>query len=263
MKDNLIRGIIGDSFITEILVTAFARNVTIGKNLSNLYIACQSKERRDYFRENYNIKAVTDANIFLPKVKVLVLAFQTGEDCEKIISEIAPVVPKGTLIISCTYGLKIATLEKFFPNSPVIRIVMNPTIITGNGICVYFVGSVNPTDAEAIAQLILTQVGETIKMASEEELELAAELILSGTIFSFAVANALTACGVKNNLPVDKSIKISSQILSGVAKTVADSDDTVKSIVKGLQNQNKFFELGKTLIEKYKILQSLQDSFHV
>ncbi|MBO4402045.1 MAG: NAD(P)-binding domain-containing protein [Selenomonadaceae bacterium] len=259
MADDFVRGIIGDGFGTEILLTALGKQV--GVNPSEMYVACRSQKRCIQLREQYNARAVVDAMEFLPDVKILILALQVDDDADKMLDGLNKKIPADALIISCTYGMKIKTVEKYFPAHPVIRLIMNPMIVTGAGVCAYAVGSVDSTDSENIAQFLLNSIGETIKTSSEAELETVGDLALASTIFSFMTANTFIELGAKKGLSVDKSWEIVSQVIGGVTKTLIHSDAVIDNLIQESKRQKKLFEHGKEILEKVGFIDAMKKRF--
>lgn len=259
MAEDFVRGIIGDGFITEIILTALGKQ--IGVNPSEMYVACRTEKRCIQLREHYNARAVPDAMEFLPDVKILILALKIDDDADKMLDGLNKKIPADALIISCTPALRIKTIEQFFPAHPVIRIIMNPMIVTGSGTCAYAVGSVDLADSENIAQFLLNSLGETIKTSSEAELENVGELIITSTIFSFITANTFIELGAKKGLGVEKSREIVSQVIDGVTKTLVHSDAIIDHLIQEGKGQKKLFEHGKELLEKVGFIDAMKKRF--
>ena len=259
MTENFTRGIIGDSFVTEIILTAVAKQ--IGEDTSDVYIYCKSDERRKYFREQYNVNAVVDADEFLSNVKILVLAFSADDDFANELENFSEKIPHDTLIISYVNGMKISALEKIFPNHAIIRAVMSPMIVSGAGIGAYVVGSVSSVDSESLAQFVMSQLGKVIKVSSEDEFEKVAKLILGGTFYISTAINALTESGINNGLSVEKSQTIVAEVVRGILKTLTSSDDVIKYLIKQAEGEKEAFEVGKKILEEYGIISTLSKAF--
>lgn len=259
MGENFVRGIIGDGLPTEIILTAIGKQ--IGVNPSEIYVACRTDKRCVYLREHYNARAVVDAMEFLPDVKVLILALTVDDDVDKVLGGLNAKIPGDALIISLTYGLRIKTVEKYFPGHPVIRVVVNPMIVTGSGACAYAVGSVNAADSENIAQFFLQSFGKTIKTSSEVELENVGDLIIANTIFSFVTANTFIELGVKKGLGVDRAREIVSQVSGGVTETLMHSDAIIDHLIEEGKGQKKIFERAKEILEKVGFIDDMKKRF--
>ena len=259
MTENFTRGIIGDSFVTEIILTAVAKQ--IGEDTSDVYIYCKSDERRKYFREQYNVNAVVDADEFLSNVKILVLAFSADDDFANELENFSEKIPHDTLIISYVNGMKISALEKIFPNHAIIRAVMSPMIVSGAGIGAYVVGSVSSVDSESLAQFVMSQLGKVIKVSSEDEFEKVAKLIFGGTFYISTAINALTESGINNGLSVEKSQTIVAEVVRGILKTLTSSDDVIKYLIKQAEGEKEAFKVGKKILEEYGIISTLSKAF--
>ncbi len=257
MADEVIRGIIGDGFITELILAAFTRQV--GRNPADMYVACKTEERCTQFRDYYNANAVTDPMVFLPKVKILVIALPMGENIESELIGIDKKIPKDTLIVSCTYALTIEMLEKYFPGHPVIRTILNQMILVGEGMCIYAVGSVKSANAEMMAKLFLSQLGKTVKMSSDKEIEMAGDLIIGGTMYSLVAINSLIEGAANSGLNFEKSTEIVSQVFTGVSKFINESDEVIENLYKHFSDNKKFVERGKEILRNYDILKLMQN----
>lgn len=257
MADDVVKGIIGDGIITELILTAITKQT--GKNPAELYVACKTQERCNQFRDQYNSNAVIDAMEFLPKVKILIIALPIGENIEYELVKINKKIPKDTLIVSCTYALTIKMLEKYFPNHPVIRTMMNPMILIGTGMCIYTVGSVKSANSEIMAKFFLSPFGKTIKMSSDEELELAGNLIIGSTIYSLLAVNSLIEGANNSGLNVEKSTEIVSQVFAGVSKFINESDEVIENLRQHFSDNKKFVERGKEILMEYDILKLMNN----
>ena len=257
MADDVVKGIIGDGIITELILTAIAKQT--GKNPADMYITCKTEERCNQLRDQYNANAVIDAMEFLPEVKLLIIALPMGENIEYELVKINKKIPKDTLIVSCTYALTIKMLEKYFPNHPVIRTMMNPMILIGTGMCIYTVGSVKSANSEIMAKLFLSQFGKTIKMSSDEELELASNLIIGSTIYSLLAVNSLIEGANNSGLNVEKSTEIVSQVFAGVSKFINESDEVIENLRKNFSDNKKFVDRAKEILMEYDILKLMQN----
>ena len=257
MADNVVNGIIGDGFSTELLLTAIAKQLK--KNPADWYVACKTDERCTQLREQYNAKAVTDPAEFLPKVKILIIALPVGADIEATISEINSQIPADALVISFTYILTIDMLEKYFPGHSVIHGAMNQMILIGEGICIYTVGSIQSTHSEMMAKLFLSQFGKTIKMDSGEEMLLASDLIFVSSMYALMAVNALIEGAENSGLKSKNSTEIVSQVFKGISKFITESDEVIDNLAKHFSGNKKFVELGRDILLKYDILKYMQN----
>ncbi len=252
MASTFIKGIIGDGFLTEIILTAFMRQIGITPN--DTYVLSETSGRCQELLEQYNVHAVQNPMIFVPPAQLIVLACEI-EKSEELMKEIADKMARDVLIISVIPGLKLDVIEKYFKNNMVIRLIMNPWVVNGYGVSTYIVGSNRSEEAGNIARAILTSLGETIEVKSENELEIVGDLILSESVYSFLSVKALVNSGTKAGLSIDKSKEIVMKILS------SNSDEVTESVVHRSYKQSNYMEKGRELLEKYKIIDNFKKSF--
>ena len=258
MASNFIKGIIGDGFLTEIILTAFMRQ--IGISPEDTYVLASTSGRCQDLLEQYNVHAVQNSMVFVPPAKMIILALEAN-DATEIMRQISRKVSEDVLIISVIQDLKLSEIEKFFPDKMVIRMIVNPWIVSGYGVSTYTVGSNRKEEAGNIARALLTSLGETIEVESEKELEIVGELILSETVYSYITVKTLIETGRKTGLSDEKSKELVMKILSSSTKAVLASDELTSTVVGRSYNQSDYLEKGKELLEKYKIIDNFQKSF--
>ena len=113
MASNFIKGIIGDGFLTEIILTAFMRQ--IGISPEDTYVLASTSGRCQDLLEQYNVHAVQNSMVFVPPAKMIVLALEAN-DATEIMRQISRKVSEDVLIISVIQDLKLSEIEKFFPD---------------------------------------------------------------------------------------------------------------------------------------------------
>ena len=258
MPGDFIKGIIGDGYLTEIILTAFMRQIKITPD--DTYVLAKTSGRCQELLEQYNVHAVQNPMIFVPPAQLLILACEI-EESDELMKEIAHKMARDVLIISVVPNLKLSAIEKYFKNNMVIRLIMNPWVVSGYGVSTYIVGNNRSEEAKNIARAILTSLGETIEVESEDELEIVGDLILSETVYSFLTVKSLVGSGKKAGLSIDKSKEIVMKILSSSIKAIAESDEVTETVMKRSYNQSNYVEKGKELLEKYKIVENFKQSF--
>lgn len=258
MPSNFIKGIIGDGFLTELILTAFTRQ--IGISPEDTYVLAKTSGRCQELLEQYNVHAVQNSMVFVPPAKLIVLAVEL-EDADRVMREIAHKVSDDVLIISVVQGLKISEIEKYFKDKMVIRMLMNPWVVNGYGVSTYVVGSERKEEASNIARAMLTSLGEMIAVDSEEELEIVSELILSETVYSYLTVKALINSGKSAGISFEKSQEVVMKIFSSCIKAISSPDEITENMLERSYSHGDFLEKGKELLNKYKIMANFQKSF--
>ena len=258
MPRNFIKGIIGDGFLTEIILTAFTRQ--IGISPEDTYVLASTSGRCQELLEQFNVHAVQNSMVFVPPAKMIILTVEPN-DAREIMRQIANKVSDEVLIISAVQGLKLSEIERYFPGKMVIRMIINPWVISGHGVSTYIVGSNHSEEAGNIARALLTSLGELVEVNSEEELDIVGELILSETVYTFLTVKALINSGKIAGLSLEKSREIVMKILASSTKAMAVSDDLTDSVIQHSYSQSDYINKGKELLEKYSIMTNFKKSF--
>ena len=244
--------IIGDGFFSELIISVAAKQS--GVNPANFCIFSQDEKRSQELREQYNVQTFSNPKELL-SARVIVLAFYPDE-AEEILSQIKNYVADGTLILSMLYGLTISKLEKIFLNCAIIRIAITPFIISGSGICAYLVGSTNRADAESIAQIIMSGMDKVIKVSSEQEFDLISKIFFAETFSAYHTINAMIEGAVNAGLSLETSREIAAQIFRGAARTIAEPDAVIESLLsRGQEEKHMEFvqEIGRKLVDRYNM----------
>ena len=258
MSEGFIKGIIGDGFLTEVILTAFTRQ--IGGSFSDTYVYCKTSRRCQELLEQYNVRAVQNPMVFVPPAKILILAIEL-EEANQLLPQITDKVADDVILISVVQGLKIAEIEKYFPGKAVIRLILNPWIISGVGVSSYFVGSVRSEETANIAKALLLSMGEIVEADSEKELETIGDLITGETMYAYITINALIEGGINAGLPLEKSKEIATSIFGSTSSTFNDSNDIAKYVLERGYKKTDYLKQGKEILDKYNVMTNLQKSF--
>ena len=186
--DSFNKVFIGSGLMAEMLLHTLIYHK--GESPKDFYVLGSDVERCKQLMEKYNIRATTNFNAFIAKAKVVVLAVDVDkiQDIQIIAEEIREKVPPTALINSVTPNLKIAEIENFFPNHPVMRLGLNLSAISGNNIGSYICGSITPEDIAPVAKFLMDTFGDFIECEDEEEFDkicMVIHAISCGNYFSF------------------------------------------------------------------------------
>lgn len=258
MLGNFIKGIIGDGFLTEVILTAFMRQ--IGISPEDTYVLAKTSGRCQELLENYNVHAVQNSMVFVPPAKMIIITVEL-EDAPRIMKQISDKVSEDAIIVSVVQGLRLSQIESFFPEHMVIRMMMNPWIVNGYGVSTYVVGEYKAEEAANIANSILSSLGETIKVDSEDELEIVGELILAETLFSYITVKALIKSNKEAGLSDSKSQETVMKILTSNSKAIREADAVTESVLERSYNKGQYLENSRQFMDKYTIMENFQKTF--
>ena len=164
-NDNKV-AIIGDGFITELIVSASFKQLNI--NPYNFYIYSEDAPRLMELRGSYGVNVIKDLKN-LSDIKSVLLALYPRQ-INKLLPEIKKFVAKDALVFSWIYGLNISELKKFFPTQPIIRGVFTPVVVSGHGVFSYYLGAVNSVEIKNFVESLLERLGKIIKVNSEDDI---------------------------------------------------------------------------------------------
>ena len=255
MSNELTKGIIaGDDFIAETILYGLINN---GIESPDDYYVVDDIKRHNYWRTKHKVKPIAEPLDFVSDAAVIILAFKP-EDTDRILAKISSKTRKEAVIVSVVRKLKIKEIENYLPNNRIIRLVINPSIISGAGLGAYVVGSQDKTTTEEMAQTVLSDLGTFIEVGSENELEKVRDFILANTFLSYIVTRAMIDTGKNLGFTTEHAGIVADQILKGASRTLVELQDEGSVMFRdGLKN-TKVINEAIHLIKEYGIYDSIE-----
>lgn len=242
--ENLKVGFIGGGALAESVIKGIRGNLVTS---TNIFVCEVRKERCDELNKRYRINATTNADDFLDKVKLLILAVKP-KDAEKTLSGLKGKVTLNTTILSVIAGLKMEVLEKYFPSNPVVRVMPNVALSVGEGMTAYYPNhEVLETDRELV-KVFWSSIGRAVEI-DEKLMDAVTGLSGSGPAYGFLMIDALADGGVASGLPKNIAIELAAQTLLGAAKMVLESGEHPDAL------RDKVTSPAGTTIEGVRILE--------
>ena len=211
-------GFIGGGALAESIVRGICGKVFAP---SEIFVSEIRPARCEELSARYGVNASTDAN-FLDAIDLLIVAVKP-KDAEKTFAALQNKIPAPTIITYTVAGLKLAAVEKFFPEHKIVRIMPNVAVSVGESMTAY-----TPNKNAA-------QVGDTIKNfwsalgraveVEEKLMDAVTGLSGSGPAYAFLMIDALGDGGVAAGLSRAQAIELAAQTLLGAAKMVLDSGE--------------------------------------
>ena len=218
---RLFKGIIaGNHFITETLLTGLTRNPAIDPQ--DYCVADTTQELCNEWARKFHVRTTTNPIDFVGSAAFVFLSFHHNS-LEGIMRRIAPKIKKDTLVLSVMHRTTIDDIEKFLPKHQIIRLVLNPSVIVGEGLGAYVANEYATVDAKSAAQLIIKDLGAIIEVESEDELEDMRKFILANTFLSYLTVKAMVDSGRKIGLSTKDAGFIAEQTLKGAARTLVEN----------------------------------------
>jgi pyrroline-5-carboxylate reductase len=126
---------------------------------------------------------------------------------------------RGKLVVSVAAGVRLEQLQRWLPESPLVRAMPNTPCLIGEGMTVIARGQL-ATEAHARTALRLFQaVGRCIEL-EDRHMDVVTSLNGSGPAFAYLILEALAEGGVMMGLRRDVAMEIAAQMLQGSARMV-------------------------------------------
>ena len=196
-------GALAESIVRGICGKIFAPN--------DIFISELRPARCKELIDKYGVNATTDIN-FLDKIELLIVAVKP-KDAEKTFAALQNKIPVSTLITYTVAGLKLAAVEKFFPENKIVRIMPNVAVSVGESMTAYTLNKNAVNDGEIIKNFWST-LGRAVEV-EEKLMDAVTGLSGSGPAYAFLVIDALS----------DGAIELAAQTLLGAAKMVLQSGE--------------------------------------
>lgn len=209
-------GFIGGGALAEALIKGIAGKVV---DADNIFVCDFDRARVDHLNRTYLVNATLDAEDFLDKIDLLILAVKP-KDAINALHGIARLDRK-TLILSVVAGFPIASIEVVFPEHAIIRVMPNVAISVGEGMAAIAPNArVDAQQLEAIKE-IWSSVGRCVVL-DEKLMDAVTGLSGSGPAFAFLMIDALSDGGVAAGLPRGVALELAAQTVLGAAKMVLE-----------------------------------------
>ena len=260
MDDSFNKVFIGSGLVAELFLHALIYHK--GESPEDFYVIGKRAERCRELMQKYKIRANTNPDMFISKAKVVVLAVDIDclQDIPDLVASIRDKVPPNALINSITPHLKIAEIEKYFPNHPVLRLGLNLSVISGAGVGTFCCGSVDKEDTRSLAQFLVGCFGEVIEVDTEENFERIWNLIFASSCGNYLSFNCQIDAMLKMGLNPALAKKIVVNVYKGTAETFDKKFDD--DILKNAFDYTGIFESGLKIQENLGIIAEIDRATH-
>lgn len=132
----------------------------------------------------------------------------------------------GTLILSIAAGTPIHAFEAMLgAGTPVVRAMPNTPAAIGRGITA-LVGNAWAGEADlALAQTLMSAVGEVVRLDAEEQMDAVTALSGSGPAYVFHLIEALVEAGVAEGLSPDLALRLARATVAGAGALAQETGD--------------------------------------
>ncbi|GAB4539750.1 MAG: pyrroline-5-carboxylate reductase [Ruegeria sp.] len=166
-------------------------------------------------------------NTALPESPAVVLVAVKPQMMGDALPAIRALGGGGSLFISVAAGTQIASFEKALgANTPIVRAMPNTPAAIRQGITALIGNSHASEDDMALAEGLLSAVGQTVRLQNEGQMDAVTGLSGSGPAYVFHLIETMAAAGQANGLPADLALHLAKATVAGAgALAMAAEED--------------------------------------
>lgn len=195
-----------------------------GLRPEDIRVADVSAEVRAALTRDFTVSAMEDAGAAIADACVVVIAVKP----QQVAALLAPLRPHLTktrpVVVSIAAGIRIASLQLWCGDVPVVRAMPNGPALVGAGVTGVFALPQVSAAARAAAARLLSSVGEVVWLKSEEALDVVTALSGSGPAYLFLLAEAMMHAAVELGLEGEAARKLALGTLYGAGLLAHASD---------------------------------------
>jgi pyrroline-5-carboxylate reductase len=210
-------GIVGAGKVGEALATGVAQRGLVAKG--DIILSVRTEAHRAELEARTGIRTVLDNREVARLSDAIVIAVKP-KNMMDVISEMAPELGKGKLLISTAAGVSLELLESAAPKGlPVIRTMPNMAVGIGEGMTVLSAGAHVGAEDLAWATELFRSVGRALVL-EEQYMDAVTGLSGSGPAYVYIIIESLADGGLKLGLPRDVATELAAQTVLGAARNV-------------------------------------------
>ncbi len=212
--------ILGTGKMGEALLSGLLR---AGRPPSAVVAAVRREERAAELRERYGVQ-VADAAAAAKMAHTLVLAVKP-QDMGRLLDEIAPVLPAGTLVISVAAGITTEFIGRRLPGQlPVVRVMSNTPVLVDEAMSVISAGAYAGEEHLRRAEELLSPVGKVLRIPESQQ-DAATALSGSGPAYVYYLVEAMVDAGILLGMARGAALEMVTQAVYGAATMLRESGE--------------------------------------
>jgi pyrroline-5-carboxylate reductase len=209
--------IIGAGVMGETLLSGLIRG---GRDVAELMVGEKRPERAAELREKYGVTVVANTEAATADTVVLVVKPQ---DMSDVLTEIAPHLHPGQLVVSLAAGIPTRLIEKHIPEGvAVVRVMPNTPALVDEGMAAISAGSHCDDEHLAVAEDLLSATGRVVRVPEKQQ-DAVTAISGSGPAYLFFVVEAMIEAGVHLGLPRTTATELVVQTVVGSAKLLRET----------------------------------------
>ncbi|MFR9731445.1 pyrroline-5-carboxylate reductase [Saccharopolyspora sp. MS10] len=208
-------GKIGESLLSGLLHA--------GREPSDLLFTERHPERAAELTDRLGIEHV-EIGEAVRRADVLVIAVKP-QDIEPVLTEAAPALAPGTLVVSLCAGLPTKLFERRLPEgTPVVRVMPNTPMVVGEAMSAISPGSHAAEGHLELVEELLRSVGQVVRVPETQQ-DAVTALSGSGPAYFFYLVEAMIDAGILLGIPRATAADLIVQSAVGAATMLRDGSE--------------------------------------
>jgi pyrroline-5-carboxylate reductase len=213
--------VLGTGKMGEALLSGLLRSGVVAP--SGVLAAVRRDDRAKELREAYGVEVFSAAEAAV-LAETLVITVKP-QDMAALLSEIAPGVTAGKLVISVAAGITTSFIEdRLPPDVPVVRVMSNTPVLVDEAMSVISPGSHAGEAHLRRAEELLRPVGKVLRIPESQQ-DAATALSGSGPAYVYFLVEAMVDAGILLGMPRSTALEMVKQAVYGAATMLRDSGE--------------------------------------
>jgi len=155
----------------------------------------------------------------------------------------------GTVVLSVAAGTPISAFEAVFsPATPIVRAMPNTPAAIGKGITAIVGNAAAGGEDLALAEAVLSTIGETVRLDDEDQIDAVTALSGSGPAYVFHMIECLATAGTAEGLPPALAMQLAKATVSGAGQLAVVSDVTPEQLRINVTSPKGTTEAGLSVL---------------
>ncbi|WP_214103339.1 pyrroline-5-carboxylate reductase [Acrocarpospora catenulata] len=212
--------ILGTGKMGEALLSGLVR---AGRRPSEIMVTARREDRAKDLTDRYGVHVCGNAEA-AATADTLILAVKP-QDMGALLTEIAPHLPPGRLVISVAAGITTAFVEaRLGEATPVVRVMSNTPVLVDEAMSVISAGAHAAEEHMRRAEALLAPVGKVLRIPESQQ-DAATALSGSGPAYFFYLVEAMVDAGILLGMPRAAALDMVTQSIVGAAIMLRDSGE--------------------------------------
>jgi pyrroline-5-carboxylate reductase len=181
----------------------------------------------------------------LPESPAVVLLAVKPQMMAEALPQVARFGGGGTLFVSVAAGTPIAAFETALgAGTRIIRSMPNTPAAIGQGITAIVGNSAAGPDDLAMAEALLSAVGQVVRLEAEDQIDAVTGVSGSGPAYVFHMIETLAEAGVAEGLPSDLAMALAKATVAGAGALAMSADGTPEELRVNVTSPNGTTQAG-------------------